>query len=133
MNFKNFSRAQFSKLRNGINGVGEFRYDTISSQHFVSIALLVWKLLGGGPKLYTDTHTHRQTDRQTHTHNTHTHTHGGSFYKSCFFCENAKTRLKTDVTSNRYVIMRKVHIPRSSWNSSYTISVTLVLFRVIIT
>ena len=29
MNFYNFSRVQFKKLRNGINGVGEFRYDTI--------------------------------------------------------------------------------------------------------
>ena len=28
MNFKKFSRAQFSKLRNEIKGVGEFRYDT---------------------------------------------------------------------------------------------------------
>ena len=37
VNFKNFSRAQFSKLRNGINGVGEFRYDIIRSQNFVSI------------------------------------------------------------------------------------------------
>ena len=34
MNFKNFSRAQFSKLRNGINGVGEFRYDTIMQSIF---------------------------------------------------------------------------------------------------
>ena len=29
MNFKNFSRAQFSKLRNEINDVGEFRYDIL--------------------------------------------------------------------------------------------------------
>ena len=34
---KKFSRAQFSKLRNGINGVGEFRYDTVCSQNFVLI------------------------------------------------------------------------------------------------
>ena len=89
MNFKNFSRAQFSKLRNGINGVGEFRYDTICSQNFVSIGQVVWKLLGGYQNFtqthrqthtqtdrQTDTHTHtdRHTDRQTHTH-THTHTH----------------------------------------------------------
>ena len=71
-----------------MNCVGEFRYDTICSQHFVSIAYLVWKLLGG-PKLYTETHTHTQTHTQTHTHrhthtHTHTHTHGGPFYKSSF-------------------------------------------------
>ena len=37
INLKNFSRAQFSKLRNGINAVAEFRYDTIGSLNFVSI------------------------------------------------------------------------------------------------
>ena len=37
MNFKNFSQAQFSKLRNEINAVAEFRYDTIYSLNFVSI------------------------------------------------------------------------------------------------
>ena len=30
MNFKHFCQAQFSKLKNGINCIGEFRYDTIS-------------------------------------------------------------------------------------------------------
>ena len=35
MNFKNFSWAQFSKLRNAINGVGEFRYDTMCSQNSI--------------------------------------------------------------------------------------------------
>ena len=37
MKFKNDSWAQFSKLRNASNGVGEFRYDTICSQNFISI------------------------------------------------------------------------------------------------
>ena len=81
MNFKNFSREIFfSKLRDGINGVREFQYDTICSQNFVSIGSLVWKLLGGGPKFYTDTHTHTHTETHTHRHThtdtyTHTHTH----------------------------------------------------------
>ena len=74
MNFKNFSRAQFLKLRNGINAVGEFRYDTICSLNFVSIGQLVWKLLGGDQNLpQTYTYTHRHTYR--HTPHTHTHTH----------------------------------------------------------
>ena len=84
MNLKKFSRAQFSKLRNDINGVGEFRCDTICSLNFVSIGQLVWKLLGGDqnlPQAYT------QTD--THTH-THTHTHRGPFYMYRFLrkCRN---------------------------------------------
>ena len=60
MDFKNFSRVQFSKLRNGISGVGEFRFDNICSQNFVSIAQLVWKLLGGTKTV------HRYTHRHTH-------------------------------------------------------------------
>ena len=44
MNFKNFSRAQFSKLRNEINGVGEFQYDTICSQNFLSISTKLFLL-----------------------------------------------------------------------------------------
>ena len=85
MNFKKFSRAQFLKLRNGINGVGEFRYDTICSLNFVSIELLVWKLIGGDQNCtqthtHTDTHTHTHTHIQTHTQTnkhkqTHTNTH----------------------------------------------------------
>ena len=86
MKFKNFSRAQFSKLRNGINGVGQLRYDTIYRQNFVSIGYLVQKLLGGNQN-FTQTHTHRDT-------HTDTHTHRGPFYKSCFSTENAETRLK---------------------------------------
>ena len=73
MNYKNFSRAQFLKLRNGINGVREFRYDTICSQNFVSIGLLVWKLFGG--EFYTDTHAH-------------------TYRSPLFFCENAERILK---------------------------------------
>ena len=78
MNFKNFPRSQFSKLRNGINGVGEFRYDTICSQNFVSIAYLVWKLLEGTKTVHRLTRTraraHTRTHARAHTH-THTHTH----------------------------------------------------------
>ena len=37
MNFKNCARAQFSKLRNRINGFGEFQYNTIYSRNFISI------------------------------------------------------------------------------------------------
>ena len=47
MNIKNFSRAQFSKLRNAINGVGEFRYNTILLAKISYQSELVWKLLGG--------------------------------------------------------------------------------------
>ena len=61
---------------------------------------MVWKLLGGEPKFYTDTHTHTHTHThtQTHTH-THTHTHTPrSILLVLFFCENAETRLtKRDV------------------------------------
>ena len=64
MNFKNFSRAQFSKLRNSINGVGEFRYGINR--------ITGLEIVRGGSKLYTDTHTHTHrntlTHRQTHTH-----------------------------------------------------------------
>ena len=109
MNFKNFSRAQFSKLRNGINGVGEFRYDTICSQHFVSIALLVWKLLGR-PKLYTDRHTHKHTHTHTYTH-THTHTHTlRSVLQVLFFCENAETRPKIIFLHVGFSIRTIIHI-----------------------
>ena len=82
MNFKHVSRAQFSKLRNGINGVGVFQYDTICFQNSVSMGLLVWKLLGG-TKFYKHTHTH-----------THTHTHIEAHFKNLVFCKNAETRLK---------------------------------------
>ena len=93
MNFKNLSQAQFSKLRNGINGVGEFRYDTICSQNFVSIGLLVWKLLGGTKILHR--HTHRHTHTHTHRHTPrHTHTPAAHFM-SLFF--QKETRLKIEV------------------------------------
>ena len=35
--FEKFLQEKFSKLRNGINGVEGFLYDTISSQNFVLI------------------------------------------------------------------------------------------------
>ena len=54
MNFKNFSWAQFSKLRKGINAVGEFRYDTICSQNVVSIGGLE---IVRGDQNFTRTHT----------------------------------------------------------------------------
>ena len=76
---------KISKLRNRINGVWEFRYDTICSQNFRINRITGKEIVRGGPKLYTD------TDTDTHTH-THTHTYGGPFY--VFFCENAETRLK---------------------------------------
>ena len=79
MNFKNFSQAQFSKLRNGINGVGDFQYDTICSQNFVSIENVL-EIVRGGAKFYTHRHTHARTHthRKTHTHTetpTHRNTH----------------------------------------------------------
>ena len=45
MKFKNLSRAQFSKLRNGINAVGEFRYDTIINDvlNVLSVSIIVQK------------------------------------------------------------------------------------------
>ena len=53
MNFKNFSRAQFSKLRNGINGVGEqpkFRINRITGLEIIR-----------GDLNCTRTHTYRYT------------------------------------------------------------------------
>ena len=65
MNFKNFSRAQFSKLRNGINGVREFLYDTILYVAKISYQSDNWYgNCWGGPKLYTDTHT--DTHKEAH-------------------------------------------------------------------
>ena len=66
MNLKKFSRAQFSKLRNEINGVGEFRCDT----NYMWPKFRINRITGleidrGGPKLYTDTHTHTHTDTHT--------------------------------------------------------------------
>ena len=90
MNFKYFSRAQFSKLRNGINGVGEFRYDTICGQNFVSIGQLVWKLLGGTKILHRYTHTH--THRQTHTHTRHTHSE--TYFISLVFLRKCRNKTK---------------------------------------
>ena len=63
MNFKNFSRSQFSKLRNGINAVGEFRINRITGLEIVR-----------GDQNLPHTHTHTQTHTQTHTHR-HTDTH----------------------------------------------------------
>ena len=68
---KNFSRAQFSKLRNGINGVGEFRYVAkISYQSDNGLEI------DRGDQNCTQTHTHTDTHTHTHTYrHTHTHTH----------------------------------------------------------
>ena len=68
MNFKNFSWAQFSKLRNAINGIGEFRYDTIFRINRITGMEIVT-----GDQNCTQTHTHTHTYRHRHTH-THTHT-----------------------------------------------------------
>ena len=88
MNFKNFFRAQFSKLRNGINGVGEFRYDTICSQNFVSIGQPVWKLLEGDQN-FTQTHT------QIHIHrHTHTRTHTEAYFISLVFLRKCRNKTK---------------------------------------
>ena len=54
MNFKNFYQAQFWKLRNRINIIKEFRYDTTCSQNFVSIGL---EIVGGFKILQTHAHT----------------------------------------------------------------------------
>ena len=112
INLKNFSRAQFSKLRNGINGVGDFLYDTICSQNFVSIGWLVWKLLGDQNFTQTDIHTHRHTHTQTDTHThtnrhthrqtdtqTDTHKHTEAYFISLVFlrkCRNKTKKLISD-------------------------------------
>ena len=86
MNFKNFSRAQFSKLRNGINGVGKFRYDTICSQTFRINRIIGMEIVKGGPKLYTDTHTYR-----------HTHTHMEAHFISLVFLRKCRNKAKNGV------------------------------------
>ena len=76
MNFKNLSRAQFSKLINRINGVGEFHTILYVAKILYQSDNWFGNCLGG-PKLYTDTHTPRH------------------ILEVLFFCENAETRLKT--------------------------------------
>ena len=84
MNFIYFSWEKFWKLRNGFNDVGEFGYDTICSQNFVSITSGL-EIFSGGQN-FTDTHTH-----------THTHTHTPrSFCKSCFLRESRNKVKKQD-------------------------------------
>ena len=56
MNFKNFPRAQFSKLVNGINGVEEFLYDTIAKISYQSNNGM--EIVRGGKISHTHTHTH---------------------------------------------------------------------------
>ena len=117
MNFKNLSRARFSKLRNGIIGVGEFRYDTMCSQNLVSIGWRVWKLLGGGKILHR--HTHRHTQRQTHRH-THTQTHRRinteAYFISFVFlrkCRN-KTKNRSRAHSPTFPSLHLRHSPFSN-------------------
>ena len=91
MNFKKFSRAQFSKLRNEINGVGEFRYDTTYMWPKFRINRITGLEIDRGDQNCTQTHTH-----------THTHTHTGCpFYKTFFFFFKKETRLKSKGLSIR--------------------------------
>ena len=76
MNFKHFFRAQFSKLRNGINGVGR-----VPVRYYIYVAKISYQAdnwFGNcqGGQNCTDTHRHR-----------------GLFYV-LFSCKNAETRLK---------------------------------------
>ena len=73
MNFKNFSRAQFSKLRNGINGVGDFRYDTICKPKFRINRITGMEIVRRTKTVHR--HTHRDRHKHTHTDTPHTHTH----------------------------------------------------------
>ena len=89
MKFKFFSQAQFS---NGINGVGEFRYDIIL--YVVKISYESGKWFGncwGGDRNFTQTHAHAHTHTHTHRH-THRHTHTGCPFYVFFF--KKETRLK---------------------------------------
>ena len=66
INLKNLSRAQFSKLRNRINAVGEFRYDTIIMQPKFRINRITGlEIVRGGDQNFTHTHTHTHTDIHT--------------------------------------------------------------------
>ena len=68
MNFKNFSWTQFWKLRNWINGAGEFRYDAayrkISYQRITGLEIVRrrTKFL----HTYTYTHTHARARARAH-------------------------------------------------------------------
>ena len=99
MNFKNFSSAQFLKLRNGITSVGEFRYDTICRRNFVLIGKLVWRWLGGTKILHMHTykhthiHTDIHTDTCTHTH-TYTHTHPEAYFISLVSLQKCRNKAK---------------------------------------
>ena len=93
------------KWRKNICDAREFRYDTIYSQNFVSIGLLVWKLLGGGPKFYTDTHTHTHTHTHRHTHtHTQTHTHRLPILRLFFFFKK-ETRLKRHLKGIKHLLI----------------------------
>ena len=94
MNFKNFSRTQFSKLRNGINAVWKPRYDTICSQNFV-INLITGLEIVRGDQNFTQTHTH------THTHKERERERHAEVHFIHFLCENAETKLKMQQRSQK--------------------------------
>ena len=65
---QNFLPGTIFKLRNGINGVGEFQYDTIL--YLVKILYQSGNWFGncwGGGQNFTKTHTHAHTHTYTHT------------------------------------------------------------------
>ena len=121
MNSKNFSQAQFSKLRNGISGDGEYRNDTICSQNFESIVWLVWKLLGGTKIVHrhthiqthahTDIHRHTQTHTDTHRHKkTHTHTHTPAAHFMSFFLRNKTKNDRSEASWRELQMECEVHV-----------------------
>ena len=85
-NFKPFSRAQFSELRNGINGVGVFRYDTICKPKFRINRIT-------GLEIVREDHNFTQTDTPR------------PILKVLFFFENAETRLIKD-TGTPHILSR---------------------------
>ena len=63
--FQKFLPGTIFKLRSGINGVGEFRYDTI----LVKISYESGNWFGncwGGDRNFTQTHTHTHTHIEAH-------------------------------------------------------------------
>ena len=62
-NFKNLSWAQFWKLRNVINGVGEFRYDIMSPKFRIN-RITGWEIVRED-QTFTHIHTHTHTDTHT--------------------------------------------------------------------
>ena len=83
MNFNNFSRAQFSKLRNGINGVGEFRYYTYVAK--ISYQL---EIVRGADQNFTR------------------HTHAEAHFMSLVFLRKGRNRLKTEGTRTPHILPR---------------------------